>query len=78
LKYMNGSVPGIEVPESMIQRMADAEDRKAEGFKIAVELIAAVREIPGVKGVHLQAIEAEHLLPELIERAGLLPRPQGG
>ena len=77
LKYMNASVPGIEVPESMIRRMADAEDRRAEGFKIAVELVAAVREIPGVRGVHLQAIEAEHLLPELVEQAGLLPRPKG-
>ena len=77
LKYMNASVPGIEVPESMIRRMADAEDRRAEGFKIAVELVAAVREIPGVRGVHLQAIEAEHLLLELVEQAGLLPRPKG-
>ena len=75
LRYMHGSVPGVEVPDDLIDRMAKAEDRKAEGMQIATELIHAVREIPGVKGVHLQAIEAEHLLPELIERAGLLPRP---
>jgi methylenetetrahydrofolate reductase (NADPH) len=75
LKYMNASVPGIEVPQAMIQRMSAAADPKEEGFKIAVELIQALREIPGVKGVHLQAIEAEHLLPQLVERAGLLPRP---
>lgn len=75
LRYMDANVPGIEVPGDMIERIKSAEDSKEEGFKIAVELVQAVREIPGVKGVHLQAIEAEHLLPELIERAGLLPRP---
>lgn len=74
LRYMNANVPGIEVPDDMIDRMKSAEDPKAEGFEIAIELINAVKEIPGVKGVHLQAIEAEHLLPELIKRAGLLPR----
>jgi methylenetetrahydrofolate reductase (NADPH) len=75
LKYMNASVPGIQVPEALIERMGAAVDPKEEGFRIAVELIQAVRQIPGVRGVHLQAIEAEHLLPELAERAGLLPRP---
>ena len=40
------------------------------------ELIEAVRAIPGVRGVHLQAIECEEILPEIIEKAGLLPRPE--
>jgi methylenetetrahydrofolate reductase (NADPH) len=75
LRYMNGSVPGVEVPDALIERMKSAADRKAEGIKITLELVEAVREIPGVKGVHLQAIEAEELLPEVIEGAGLLPRP---
>ena len=75
LRYMNASVPGVRVPEALIQRMSSASDPKEEGFRIAMELIQAVRQIPGVKGVHLQAIEAEHLLPQLAERAGLLPRP---
>jgi methylenetetrahydrofolate reductase (NADPH) len=75
LRYMNASVPGVEVPDSLIERMQSASDRKAEGIQVALELIEAVREIPGVRGVHLQAIEAEELLPEVVERAGLLPRP---
>jgi methylenetetrahydrofolate reductase (NADPH) len=75
LRYMNANVPGVEVPEEMIERMQSAAKPREEGFKIALELINRVKEIPGVKGVHLQAIEAEHLLPELIEEAGLLPRP---
>ena len=76
LKYMNASVPGITVPDEMIRRMKSAKDRKAEGRAITVELIEAVKEIPGVRGVHLQAIEAEHLLPDIIEAAGLTPRPE--
>ena len=75
LKYMNATVPGVEVPEDLIKRMASSSDAGAEGIKVTIELINAVREIPGVKGVHLQAIAAERLLPEVVEGAGLLPRP---
>ena len=76
LEYMNANVPGVEVPESLIKRMAAAKDQRQEGYKITVELIQAARQIPGVKGVHLQAIESEEVLPEIIKSAGLLPRPQ--
>ncbi len=75
LKYMNASVPGVRVPDALIRRMESASDPRAEGIKITIELIQAAREIPGVRGVHLQAIEAEHLLPEVAKGAGLLPRP---
>jgi methylenetetrahydrofolate reductase (NADPH) len=76
LEYMNANVPGVEVPESLIKRMASASNQKEEGYRIAVELIRAASEIPGIKGVHLQAIESEEVLPGIIETAGLLPRPQ--
>ena len=75
LRYMNANVPGVEVPEELIKRMKSAKDRKKEGIKIAVELIEAVKKIPGIRGVHLQAIESEELLPEVAKRAKLLPRP---
>ena len=76
LNYMNSNVPGIEVPDEMIKRLKSSSNPKTEGLKITVELINAVKEIPGVKGVHLQAIETEYLLPEIIKSAGLLPRPK--
>ncbi len=75
LRYMNANVPGVEVPDEIIQRMKDASDSQEEGIKIALELIGAVKGLSGIKGVHLQAIEAEGLLPDLIKAAGLLPRP---
>ena len=76
LRYMNANVPGITVPDELIARMKSAEDARAEGIAVAIELIEAVRSIPGVRGVHLQAIEAEELLAGIVEQAGLLPRPQ--
>jgi methylenetetrahydrofolate reductase (NADPH) len=76
LSYMHKNVPGVQVPDALIARMKAAKDPKAEGIKVTVELIQAVREIPGVRGVHLQAIEAEELLTEVIPAAGLFPRPQ--
>jgi 5,10-methylenetetrahydrofolate reductase len=69
-------VPGVEVPDALIKRMAASKDQRQEGYKITIELIQAARRIPGVKGVHLQAIESEEVLPEIIKSAGLLPRPQ--
>lgn len=63
------------VPEGVIQRMKKAGDPKAEGVKIAVETIEAVRKVDGVRGVHIMAPEWEEKVPEIVERAGLLPRP---
>jgi methylenetetrahydrofolate reductase (NADPH) len=77
LEYVDANVPGVEVPRRLIERMSSASDRKAEGIEITLELIEALREVPGVRGVHVQAIEAESLLPEILQGAGLLPRPQG-
>ncbi len=77
-KYMASSVPGMEVPESLIKRLQGAGKGKAteEGVKFAIEQIQEFKEMKGVAGVHLMAIEWEHKVPELAERAGMLPRPK--
>jgi len=75
LQYMQ-TVPGMRVPDELIKRVAGAEDQKAEGVKVAVEMIQAFREIKGVKGVHIMAIAWESIVPEIVEKAGLLPRPR--
>lgn len=85
-KYMRDQVPGMDVPNEIVERMEAAgkgiEDKKAkaeamreEGIKICVELIQQMREIPGVAGVHIMAIEWEEAVRPIVERAGLLPRP---
>jgi len=63
------------LPKNVVERMKKAGDAKAEGVKIAVETIGALRKIEGVRGVHLMAIEWEEKVPEIVEKAGLLPRP---
>jgi len=95
-RYMKNNVPGILVPDEIINRMTAAgkpwagipkteltkEDKLArskawreEGIKICIDLIQQVREIEGVAGVHIMAIEWEEAVRPIAEGAGLLPRP---
>jgi methylenetetrahydrofolate reductase (NADPH) len=76
-KFMNYKVAGMDVPESLIKRMAGVPKEKAveEGLKICLETIAELREIKGVHGVHIMAIEWEEIVAEIVESAGLTPRP---
>jgi len=77
-RYMAKNVSGITIPDAIIDRMAKAPKGAGaeEGIKICVEQIEELREIKGVRGIHLMAIEWEHRVPEIAERAKLLPRPQ--
>ncbi len=85
-RYMRDQVPGMDVPDEVVARMEAAgkgiEDKKQkaaafreEGLKICVEQIQQMREIEGVAGVHIMAIEWEEAVPIIAQRAGLLPRP---
>jgi len=77
-KYMKNKVAGMDVPEEVIRRMEGVPSKKQaeEGLKICVETIQRLREVPGVRGVHIMAIEWEEKVGEIVERAGLLPRPK--
>ena len=76
-QYMAKMVPGMDVPEELIKRLQDAGKGKQaeEGIKFAIEQIEEFKDMEGVAGVHLMAIEWEHKVPEIAERAGVLPRP---
>ena len=74
-KYMKKNVPGMDVPDEIIKRLEGAEKKKAEGINICLEVIEKVKKIEGVSGVHIMAVEWEEIVPEITERAGLLPRP---
>jgi methylenetetrahydrofolate reductase (NADPH) len=80
-KHMRDNVAGLTVPDYYIERMAriDKEDKEAvaqEGIAICVEQIKRFMEIEGVAGVHIMAIEWEQRIPQIVENAGLLPRPK--
>ncbi len=74
-RYMRDYVSGVSVPDEIVTRMEQAKNAKEEGAAIAVEIIEQLKEIPGVHGVHIMAVGWEDIVPELTERAGLLPRP---
>jgi len=76
LGYMKDEVPGMRVPEEFLKRMEAAEDPKEEGVNICAELIGQIRDIEGVAGVHIMPVMWESIMPTLVERAGLLPRPE--
>ncbi len=89
-KYMNGNVPGISIPDSLIERLKasanngldtsapedvqkkqKAKNQKMEGVKISAEIISEFKANGLVDGVHIMAIGAEELVPQIIEQAGL-------
>ena len=76
-RYMAKQVPGMDVPDSLITRLRGAGKGKVadEGIKFAIEQIEEFKEMEGIAGVHLMAIEWEHRVPEIAELAGVLPRP---
>jgi methylenetetrahydrofolate reductase (NADPH) len=76
-KYMKNRVPGMDVPDDVVKRLADApKDKQAEeGIKICIESIQRLKEHKAVKGFHIMAIEWEEKVPEIVEAAGLYPRP---
>jgi len=76
-KYMKNRVPGIEVPDELVKRMSDTpkEKQPEEGVKICIEQIQHLKEVKGVHGFHVMAIEWEEMVPEIVKACGLYPRP---
>ena len=75
--YMDKRVAGMDIPEDVIKRMGSVakKDADREGIKICLETIAELRELDGIRGIHIMAIEWEEIVGEIVEAAGLLPRP---
>jgi len=77
-KFMKKRVPGMDVPDEVVKRMSDTpkEKQPEEGINICVESIERLKSVEGVHGFHIMAIEWEGKVPEIVERAGLYPRPK--
>jgi len=77
-RYMKTKVPGMDVPDEVVDRMAAAPkgEGKRVGIDLCIDIINQVRQIEGVAGIHLMAIEWEEAVAEIVEKAGLLPRPK--
>jgi methylenetetrahydrofolate reductase (NADPH) len=77
-RYMKNRVPGMEVPDEIVKRLGDTpkEKQAEEGIQICVEAIQRLKEVEGLAGFHIMAIEWEEKVPEIVEAAGLYPRPE--
>jgi methylenetetrahydrofolate reductase (NADPH) len=76
--FMAGDVPGVVIPDEILQRMDNAGDKEAqkeEGVQIALELIEKIKNTPGVSGLHIMAIHWESIVARLFEDGGL-PKAQ--
>lgn len=76
-KFMKNRVPGMDVPDEIVKRLSGVEKKQQaqEGIDICVESMQRLKEIEGVAGFHVMAIEWEEKVPEIVERSGLYPRP---
>jgi methylenetetrahydrofolate reductase (NADPH) len=77
VRYLRDHVPGIDVPEAVVERMEGVPDERQwdEGVAIALEIVERIRQIPGIAGIHLMSIRNEEAIVRVVEEAGLLPRP---
>ncbi|MCF8050120.1 MAG: methylenetetrahydrofolate reductase [Desulfobacterales bacterium] len=77
-RYMKNRVPGMDVPDEVVSRLADTPKEKQPevGIDICVEAIERLKDVEGVAGFHIMAIEWEEKVAEIVERAGLYPRPE--
>lgn len=71
-RWMRANVPGVHVPDSVIARLEGAENQRAEGKRLCIDIIQEVREIPGVSGIHLMAYRQEELVAEIVHDSGVL------
>jgi len=71
-RWLRSSVPGVHIPDAIIDRLERSANQKVEGRKIAVELMQQVKEISGVSGVHLMAYRQEKWVGEIVSASGVL------
>ena len=70
--FINRCVPGVDIPQHIIDRLAAAKDPLHEGMKIAAEQVQAARQL--CQGVHMMAVRREELIPQILEMAGVEPQ----
>ena len=75
-RWMKNNVPGVHIPEAIIERMEKAKDQRAEGKQLAIDLIQEIKEIDGVSGVHVMAYRQEEFVNEIIQASGVMRNRQ--
>ena len=75
-RWMKNNVPGVHIPEAILERMEKAKDQRAEGKQLAIDLIQEIKEIDGVSGVHVMAYRQEEFVNEIIQASGVMRNRQ--
>ena len=75
-RWIRERVPGVHIPDSVVERLERAAKPRREGQALCAELIREIREIPGVAGVHLMAYRQESALAGILQQAGLRTSPE--
>ncbi len=74
-RYMHEEVPGVTIPQALMQRMEAAEaagNAAEEGVQIALELIEKLRTLQGIHGIHVMTVGWEEIVPRIVTEAGLI------
>jgi 5,10-methylenetetrahydrofolate reductase len=71
-RWIRTNVPGVHIPDDIIQRLVGADNEKREGRDICVEMIQRIYEMTGVSGVHVMAYRQEELVSEIIRNSGII------
>jgi len=71
-RWMRSNVPGVYIPDAIIERLEGAQDQKREGKQICIEIIQQVREIIGISGIHVMAYRQEEFVSEIVHESGVL------
>jgi methylenetetrahydrofolate reductase (NADPH) len=70
-RWLRSKVPGVHIPDAVVRRLEQATEARAEGRKICIEMIQAIREIRGIAGVHIMAPRQDHLIPDIVRESGV-------
>ncbi len=71
-RWMRSNVPGVHIPDHIIERLEGAEKQKEEGKRICIDIINEVKEIEGVSGIHVMAYRQEEFVAEIVHESGVL------
>ncbi len=71
-RWIRTNVPGIHIPNAVIERIEGADDQRQESKKICIEIMQEIKEMPGVSGVHVMAYRQEELVSEVVHESGVL------
>jgi methylenetetrahydrofolate reductase (NADPH) len=71
-QWIRSNIPGVFIPDAIIERLEAAQDQAQEGVNICIEILQRIREIEGVSGVHIMAYRQEHRVPDIVEKSGIL------